>query len=84
MPQLIHWSDLARSDLRAIDREAAMEILSAVARLVKNGAGDVSQLRGFRPARYRLRVGDWRVVFRHLGSGAIQIIRVGHRSQIYR
>lgn len=84
MPQLIHWSDEARADLRAIGRETALQILKALARFVESGVGDAVQLHGFHPPRYRLRIGDWRVVFRYLGGGAVQIVRVGHRSGVYR
>jgi len=37
MPQLIHWSDEARADLRAIGREDALHILKNVARFVGTG-----------------------------------------------
>lgn len=84
MPQLIRWSDEARADVRAIDRETALQILKAIARFMDTGVGDALQFHGFDPPRYRLRIGDWRVVFRHLGGGAIQIVRVGHRSGVYR
>jgi mRNA interferase RelE/StbE len=83
MPQLIHWSDEARADVRAIDREIALQILKAVARFVETGASDVKQLHGFNPPRYRLRIGDWRVVFRRRGEG-IEVLRVRNRREAYR
>lgn len=71
MPQLIHWSDKARADVRAIDRDTALDLLKSLARFVETAAGDVKQLHGFNPPRYRLRLGDWRVV-RNRGGGAIE------------
>ncbi len=61
-----------------------MNILRSVDRLVKTGSGDVKQLHGFQPPRYRLRIGDWRVVFRKRGEDAIEMVRVRHRRDVYR
>lgn len=77
-------SDEARADLRAIDQETALNILRSVDRLVKTGSGDVKQLHGFHPPRYRLRIGDWRVVFRKRDPDAIELVRVRHRREAYR
>jgi mRNA-degrading endonuclease RelE of RelBE toxin-antitoxin system len=83
MPQRIHWSDEARVDVRTIEREAALQILKAVARFVETGAGAVKQLHGFSPPRYRLRIGDWRVVFRRRGEG-VEVLHVRNRKEAYR
>lgn len=84
MPQLIHFSDEARGDIRSIDRETALRVMKAIYRFVKTHSGDVSQLRGLEPPRWRLRVGDWRVIFRYLGNDAIEVLSVSHRSDAYR
>jgi len=83
MPQLIHWSDEARADVRAINREIAQQIFKCVYRFQLTGAGDVVRLHGFDPPRFRLRVGDWRVVFYKRGDG-IEIARVRNRREAYR
>jgi len=84
MPQRIHWSDQARADVRAIDRETALHLLKALARFVETASGDVTQLHGFNPPRYRLRIGEWRVVFRNRGGGAVEVVRVRNRKDAYR
>lgn len=84
MKRQVHWSDEARADVRTIDRETALELLKGLARYLATGAGDVKQLRGFKPPRYRLRLGDWRVIFRTRGADAIEIIRVRNRREAYR
>ncbi len=56
----------------------------SVDRFVKTGSGDVKQLHGFHPPRYRLRIGDWRVVFRKRDPDAIELVRVRHRREAYR
>lgn len=56
------WSPEARADVRAIERETAMQILYCIDRYVANRAGDVKKVKpplvGF-----RLRCGDYRVFF---------------------
>lgn len=87
MGQQIIWSDEARADVRAIEKETALRILLALARYVETGAGDIKQLSGYDPIQFRLRVGDYRLRFRHAGtaeSPALQVIRVLHRKEAYR
>jgi mRNA-degrading endonuclease RelE of RelBE toxin-antitoxin system len=77
------WSPEARTDLRAIDRETAMQILHCVDRYLAKRAGDVKKLKppliGF-----RLRCGDYRLFFDHEDETAIAITAVRHRSEAYR
>lgn len=81
MPKHIHWSDEARADLRAIDRETALRILVAVGRFLKTGVGDVKQ---FHPPLFRLRVDGWRIFYREQGEGLIVGVRVRSRGEAYR
>jgi mRNA-degrading endonuclease RelE of RelBE toxin-antitoxin system len=84
MPQkTVIWSPEARSDLRAIDRETALRILRAIDMYLATGAGDVKRLR---PPRheFRLRVGDYRILFLRKEELTIEILRVLHRKDAYR
>ena len=77
------WSPEARADLRAIDRETAMQILRCLDRYLATRAGDVKKLKppltGF-----RLRCGDYRVFFDPQDETAIGITAVRHRREAYR
>jgi mRNA-degrading endonuclease RelE of RelBE toxin-antitoxin system len=84
MPQRVIFSVEARADLRAIDRETALRLLKALARFLATDTGNVKQLEGFDPPQYRLRIGDWRFIFRKSGDGAIEIVRVRNRREAYR
>ena len=84
MPQRVIFSVEARADLRAIDRETALRLLKALARFLATDTGNVKQLEGFDPPRYRLRIGSWRFIFRKSGGGAIEIVRVRNRREAYR
>jgi len=84
MPQKVIFSTEARADLRAVDRETALRLLKALARFLVTDAGNVKRLEGSDPPQYRLRIGDWRFIFRKSGDGAIEILRVRNRREAYR
>jgi len=77
------WSPEARADLRAIEREAAMQILLSVDRYLASRNGDVKKLKppltGF-----RLRCGGHRVFFDLRGENTIEITGVRNRREAYR
>jgi mRNA interferase RelE/StbE len=73
----------ARVDVRRIDRETAMRILTALDRLARTGEGDVKRLQDIEPPEFRLRVGDYRVRFYDQGD-SILVLSVLHRSEAYR
>ena len=77
------WSQEGRSDLRAINRDAAMQILYCLDRYIATRAGDVKKLR---PPHlgFRLRCGDFRVFFDPKGEHAIEITGVRDRKDAYR
>jgi mRNA interferase RelE/StbE len=39
-------------------------------------------MRGALAGHYRIRTGDWRILFRVAGSDVV-VVRVGHRSEVY-
>jgi len=77
------WSPEARADLRAIDRETALQILHCVDRYLASRTGDVKKLKppltGF-----RLRCGDYRVFFDQRDENTITITAVRNRREAYR
>jgi mRNA-degrading endonuclease RelE of RelBE toxin-antitoxin system len=79
----IVWTEQARADVRAMDRETAISLLHGFARFVATEEGDVKRLQGIEPPELRLRLGDYRVRFRDLGD-SIEILRFRHRKDVYR
>lgn len=77
------WSPEARTDLRAIERETAMQILYCIDRYLANRSGDVKKLRppltGF-----RLRCGDYRMFFDFKNENTVEITGVRNRREAYR
>lgn len=77
------WSPEARADLRASDRETAMQILHCIDRYLASRAGDVKKLKP--PlAGFRLRCGDHRVFFDLEDENSIEITNVRNRREAYR
>jgi mRNA interferase RelE/StbE len=77
------WPESARSELRGVDRESAMRILIALTRYGESGEGDIKALSGEWDGYFRLRVGDFRVIFQ-ITPEEVVIVRVRHRSDVYR
>ncbi len=77
------WSTEARADIRAIDRETAMQILHCVDRYLASRSADVKKLKPPRTG-FRLRCGDYRVFFDLRNENTIHITAVRHRREAYR
>lgn len=72
----------ARKDLKELGSDNLRRILGRIEALADDLAGDVKRLTGYTP-EFRLRVGDYRVLFKIDGS-AIIVYRVVHRREAYR
>ncbi len=77
------WPESARAELRGVDRETAVRILRGLTRHGETGEGDIKALSGEWNGYFRLRVGDFRVIFQ-AAPDEITIVRVRHRSDVYR
>jgi mRNA-degrading endonuclease RelE of RelBE toxin-antitoxin system len=77
------WSVEARADLRAIDREPALQILYCIDRHLASRVGDVKKLKPPRTG-FRLRCGDFRVFFDQKDDSAIEVTGVKNRKDAYR
>ena len=77
------WSDAARAQLRAIDRETALQILHCITRYLQHRTGDVKKLSP--PfSGFRLRCGDYRVFFDFFDGDTIEVTAIKHRREAYR
>lgn len=71
----------AERDMDSLSSDVARRILLKVHAMQDDLAGDVKRLTKMMPS-YRLRVGDYRVLFEVEGDG-IMIYRVRHRREAY-
>ena len=81
--KVVVWSAEAKAELRAIDRETALHVLRAIDHYLSTGVGDVIKLQAPR-FEFRLRAGDYRVIFPPCRSCGHRILHVRHRSNAYR
>ena len=87
MKRRLEWSPRALDDLARIvrtDRRQADRVKGAVERFAETGTGDTLKLAG-QGGLYRLRVGDWRVIFSYEDGGLVMLaLRVLNRRDAYR
>ncbi len=77
----ITFTEAGLRDVRRLDPAVERRIRGKIARLAEGLTGDVKRLRDFSP-RYRLRVGDWRVLF-NIEEDSVVIHHVSDRSDAY-
>lgn len=82
MKQIV-FTPPARADIRRIDRDQAMRILTALHRFAQAGEGDIKKLQSD-SGDLRLRVGDYRIRFTEEPADTLYIHSVRHRSEAYR
>jgi len=81
----LQWRKSTRKDLRRIPREAVARIVAAVAKLAEEPLPHGSEKLTGSERTYRIRVGDYRVVYELLRDAkTVEIQRVRHRKDVYR
>ncbi|MEK6915996.1 MAG: type II toxin-antitoxin system RelE/ParE family toxin [Nanoarchaeota archaeon] len=78
----IEWKETVLKSLERLDKSITIRIIKRVNQLKESPfKGDIRKLKGAEH-EYRLRVGDYRVIFEVVGEN-INILKVGHRQNIY-
>ncbi|PIN77895.1 addiction module toxin RelE [Candidatus Woesearchaeota archaeon CG10_big_fil_rev_8_21_14_0_10_34_12] len=81
MPFKIVWDEEAYNSLNKLEQSISRRIFKKVEELSENPfSKDIKRLKVCND--FRLRVGDYRVVF-SIEQNTIQILKVGHRKNIY-
>ena len=83
MSRRVDWASRALREFDRLDENLQQRIVAAVDRLASIGHGDVRRLQGTDAQLYRLRVGDWRVIFGYQDDDGILILRVRPRGSAY-
>ena len=78
----IVWTELARADVRRLDKTTAMRVLAGLHRFAESREGDVKALAG--REELRLRIGDYRLFFVPSDTETLEVRRVLHRREAYR
>ncbi|WP_293225477.1 MULTISPECIES: type II toxin-antitoxin system RelE/ParE family toxin [unclassified Microcoleus] len=77
----VEFKPKAVKDLASLPAEVQHRVLTKIELMQNNLAGDVKRLTNYTP-EYRLRVGDYRVLFEIEGD-VLVIYRVKHRKDAY-
>ena len=84
-PFKIQWRNSTKKDLRSLPRQEVASVVAAVADLANDPQPHGSQKLSGSERTYRIRVGDYRVIYEVFAeSGVVEIQRVRHRKDVYR
>lgn len=81
MTYTLYFRDEASVSIKRLSPDVSQRILDKIGRMRNGLAGDVKRLKAFVP-NYRLRVGDWRVLFEVDGDKMV-VHDIKHRSKVY-
>ena len=74
------YSKQAAKYLNSQDAVSQQRIREGISEIPK---GDIRPLRGA-PGNYRLRIGDWRILFAYAEDNKVKIKKIAPRGQVYR
>ena len=84
----IRYSRDALKFLSKLDKKSVGRIRDAITGLTCDPpVGDIKVMQGYNDGRKRLRVGSWRIIYRHENEETVEIIFVidiGNRGDIYK
>jgi mRNA interferase RelE/StbE len=78
----LKFTKLAFKNLTKLDPETGIAILSAISKLTHHPQDVGKPLTGELKGKFRLRVGDYRVIYEILNDQVI-ILQMGHRREVY-
>ncbi|MBI4279011.1 MAG: type II toxin-antitoxin system RelE/ParE family toxin [Armatimonadetes bacterium] len=82
-PAAVYLTDRARKDLERLPSGHRQQIIEGLRRLGAGHSLDVKRLRGYRPPVYRMRSGDFRILFRR-GEASVHILAIIDRQDLER
>jgi mRNA interferase RelE/StbE len=81
----IQWRNSTRKDLRNLPRQEVPRIIAAASQLAEEPFPNGSQKLSASERTYRIRVGDYRIIYEVFSdSQIVEIQRVRHRKDVYR
>ena len=84
-PFSIQWRNSTRKDIRSLPRQEVARVVEAVGELAKDPLPHGSHKLAGSERTYRIRVGDYRVVYEVFSdSRIVEVQRVRHRKDVYR
>ncbi|MGI0084561.1 MAG: type II toxin-antitoxin system RelE family toxin [Nitrososphaerales archaeon] len=79
----IEYKSSVLHDLRQLNKETASRILSEIHETLSNNPLVGERLHGEFAGLYKLRVGEYRVIYARIAKERVLILRIRHRSKAY-
>ena len=79
----IEYKESVYRELRRLDRQAATRIIDKIERELVSSDLRPVPLSGSFEGLYKLRVGDYRVIYA-ISADSVLIVRIAHRREVYR
>ena len=79
----VEYKASVAKDLRCLDRSTALRVLGRIEKALVTEGKKGEPLAGEFAGMYRLRVGEYRVVYARTDEGYL-VLRIGHRREVYR
>ena len=79
----IEFKSSVSHDLRQLDKETAKRILSQIDEFLSDSPRTGERLHGEFAPLYKLRLGDYRVIYSIISKDQILVLRIRHRNKAY-
>ena len=79
----IEYKSSVRRDLKLIDKKIVGNILSKISETLSTSTKSGESLHGEFTGLYKLRLGEYRVIYAIIGNESVLILRIRHRSKAY-
>ena len=83
MPSKILYKSSIARDLRKLDKDAQDRVLREIRETLSSSPNAGEPLKGEFKGLYKLRVGEYRVIYTKMRGEALLILRIRHRSKAY-
>ena len=84
-PFSIQWRNSTKKDIRSLPRQEVARVIEAVTELADDPLPHGSQKLSGSERTYRIRVGDYRVIYEVVSdSHIVEVQRIRHRKDVYR
>ena len=82
MTRIAYKASVAR-DLKRLDRKRMGSLLKQIAETLDRDIDAGAPLKGEFKGLYKLRIGEYRVIYTKTGEETAVVLRIGHRSKVY-
>ena len=75
------YSKQATKVINSLDKPTKQRIREGIDKIPN---GDIKQITGRKTTTYRLRIGDWRILFSYADSNTVLVEKIAPRGEVYK